>query len=71
MRIHVKDQKQVLEMYKNGVGIKQIVRSLTLSRNSVRKIVQGLDEAASASSGIKIWAWGGVQCVEALGNSFR
>jgi Mor family transcriptional regulator len=55
MRINVENQKQVLEMHKNGVGIKQIARSLKLSRNSVRKILRGSDDAPS-NPNVPAWA---------------
>lgn len=55
MRINVNYQKQVLEMHKNGVGIKQIVRSLKLSRNSVRKILRS-SSATPSSPNIPEWA---------------
>lgn len=55
MRINVENQKQVLEMHKNGIGIKQIARSLKLSRNSVRKILRGCNDAPSAPS-VPDWA---------------
>ncbi len=55
MRINVENQKQVLEMHKNGVGIKQIVRSLKLSRNSVPKILRGCNDAPSTPN-LPDWA---------------
>ena len=55
MRINVDYQKQVLELQKKGVGIKQIAQSLRFSRNSVRKILRCSNDAPG-TPGMPAWA---------------
>ncbi|HPI40982.1 MAG TPA: IS21 family transposase [Pseudobdellovibrionaceae bacterium] len=56
MRTSVEMRNQVLEMNRQGVGIKRIAVALRISKNTVRKILRQSDEEKVAPTNVPPWA---------------